>query len=473
VNPDQIAQFYAARDARTMTYGGDERALRTEVIMLAGEVVTTRPGQVALLALTNMMARTHRHLTVNLTPAKLVAESMISASSIEEAVAQSVLAINPAAKLRINGRRIDNNEIVEEPDGRVSIMLGTQCLGDQYDICLGWSGGRAHLATRPVGTGFRDSDVLGAATAACLGAGALFELSRGRRVWPTVINLAERACNDIYDLAAAVPPSMARGVSTATVVGPIDAGDVAIVGAGAVAHALGWWAREFGHVGAWSVIDGDHADLSNTNRCLGMSSSDAGWPGGLPGAPSRAKADILADVVAGQSIPTWFNQWAAKDPSRCDLVLVLANEHGVRAHTAALGEPILLQATTSPSWTAELHRHVPGVDDCPACRIPDQTVSGFACSSGPAGPDPDSGDAALPFLSAAAGLMLMVALQQLSPEDLFITGRHNHWRLCFERGVQLRRSVHGHACPHTLPTAARRIIQSGQPRRHDRLENRR
>jgi hypothetical protein len=470
VNAEQIAQFYAARDARTIHYGGLEQALQTEMYLIAGDASTTRPGQVALLALVNMVARTHRHLTIDLTPAPLRAATMMPAPSIEEAVAQMATAINPAALLTINGVRIDANEIDDRGDhGRIRLGVGVGPL-DRCDVWLGWWGGRGQLGNRPAVAGDAETDVLGAATAACLGAAALFHLSHGRNVQPVVVNLAERISGPVDDGDTADPAAPIGGVGTRTVTGPIDAGNITIVGAGAVAHGLAWWAREFGHHGEWSDIDGDVAELSNTNRCLVMSAADAGWPAGLPGAPPRAKADILADMVHARSVPLWFDESSATEPPRTDLILVLANERGVRARASALGEPILLHATTSPSWAAELHRHMPDVDDCPACRIPDTASPTFACSTGPAGPEADSGDAALPFLSAAAGLMLTVALQHLSPGDGFLTSRHNHWRLCFESAIQLRGSVHPRACPHTLPAAARRLIHSGQPRRHDHLD---
>lgn len=218
------------------------------------------------------------------------------------------------------------------------------------------------------------------------------------------------------------------------------------------------------------MIDGDHAELTNTSRCLCMTAADAGWPAGLPAAAPVAKADALAAALAASSEPVWFDQWAGTDPARADLTVILANERGVRAHAAALGEPILLHATTSASWTAELHRHLAGIDDCPACRIPETATPAFACSSGPTGSSSASTDAALPFLSAASGLMLAVALHQISPEHPLTVGRHNHWRLCFEEAMQLRGSIHANRCPHALPAAARAALHHGHPRRHDYLD---
>jgi hypothetical protein len=471
VNANEIRAFYRARDARTTQYGSDDRALKTEIGLLAGAVATTRPGQVAVLALANMMARTHRRFTVSLPAAKLVARSLIPASSLDEAVARTVLAINPAARLVVNGARIDANAVSGAPVHRVSLGIGTTTSATDDCIAhIGWSGGRGLVSTRQVDVGFEDTDVLGAATAACMGAHALFELSHGRRVHACALNLVEhRSCE------LDTPPrhdwwSRDAAIGDSTITGPIDAGDVAVIGAGAVAHGLGWWAGEFGHLGIWTTIDGDVADLSNTNRCMGMTASDAGWPAGTRTSQPRAKADILADLLGGPPVPTWFDQWIATDPGRRDLMLPLANERGLRAHVAALGEPILLHATTSASWTAELHRHVPGVDDCPTCRIPRRASPQFVCSTGPASPGPESADAALPFLSAAAGLLLIVGMQQLATDEPLVAGRHNHFRLCFERGVRLRRSVHPGRCPHTLTRDARRAVQSSEPRRFDGLD---
>ncbi|AFM20602.1 hypothetical protein Mycch_6000 (plasmid) [Mycolicibacterium chubuense NBB4] len=467
MNVDDIETFYRARDARTTQYGGNNCALETEIVLICGEVANTRPGQAAVLAMVNMMARTHRRFTVSVPTAKLVARSLITASSLEEAVVRTVLAINPAAHLVVNGVRLDANAVSTAAVRRVSLGVDTAA---DADVHIGWSGGRGLVSTRRMDVGSEETDVLGAATAACMGVHALFELSHGRRVHACALNLAERRSCELDTLSPCRSWTRDAAIGDSTITGPIDVGDVAVIGAGAVAHGLGWWAQEFGHLGTWATIDGDVADISNTNRCMGMTASDAGWPAGLPTSQPGTKADILAGLLSGPPVAMWFDQWIATGPERRDLLLPLANERGVRAHAAALGEPILLHATTSASWTAELHRHVPSVDDCPTCRLPGRATPQFACSTGPASPDPGSADAALPFLSAAAGLLLIVAMQQLTTADSPVAGRHNHFRLCFERGVRLRRSVHPGRCPHTLTRAARRAVQASEPRRFDRLD---
>ncbi len=130
---------------------------------------------------------------------------------------------------------------------------------------------------------------------------------------------------------------------------------------------------------------------------------------------------------------------------------------------------------TSPNWTAELHRHIPARDDCPACRIPSKTQSVFPCSEGPADPtDEESGDAALPFLSAMSGLMLCSALLDLNLDQRILEVRTNHWLIHFEllAGPPVQTAIHrGNACVHRLVPGARRAIQAARPRRWDSVDD--
>ncbi len=473
MNLDEIERFYADRDVRTIAYGSDRRALGRAIHIVAGQSATTRPGQVALLALANMAARTHRRIELAFPDAPLLAYTLVPADRLADAASATLLAINPALILTINGRRVDDHDIAIETfsavEPTVRVGIGNDVAG--CDIHLGWNGGRGELSFAPIGTGEGELDVIGAATAACLGAAAVFHLSHSRPVTPVQVNLVERAARSSISL-----PGQPEQIATASILGPIDVGRIAVIGAGALSHALAYWAAELGHLDSWNAIDADVAELSNTNRCLAMTAADAGWPGGRPVGTARDKAQIVADILAGAAATLWYDQWAATNPPRADLVLPLANERGIRAGIAALGEPVLIHATTSPQWTAELHLHRPDIDDCPACRIPDLASPVFDCSTGPAvlGDVANAGDAALPFLSAAAGLMLLIAITQLRLDEALLRDRHNHWRLCFESAVALRASVHSRGgCPHTLPALARTAIQRADPARHDLLDLRR
>ena len=153
--------------------------------------------------------------------------------------------------------------------------------------------------------------------------------------------------------------------------GPLDVGDVLVVGAGAVASGFFYWCREVGLVGNWEVTDGDRIVLHNTNRAMTFTAADAGWSGGTEQGPGRMKVEAVAPGLNVHKFSGWYENWRlARGDRRPDLVLPLANDFDVRTAIGQRGENLLVHATTSPSWTAQLHRHIAGHDDCIDCRLP-------------------------------------------------------------------------------------------------------
>jgi hypothetical protein len=444
-------RFYAERDRRTVQYGAAADVFNKPIaITVDADLAATRPGQIALLGLIEMLPRVHRSITIVAEhDHPLVADTFTDGATLLDAFIQRATAIDPFVQVSPSRGPV--------PDGAVMLGVGASPPA-AADVYVGWDGGTGILDTAAVPCGLDTDHVVGAATAACLGAAALFRLAHGQQVRPARINLVELIDGD--------------RAGTGSVTGPIDVGDVVVIGAGAVTHALAYWAGQLGVCGNWTPLDRDLAELHNTNRCLGMTAADAGWPNGIPNGQPRYKAETAAELLGTQPATMWFHEWLATGPARPDLYLCLANEHGIRPTVAAHGEPVLLHATTSPNWTAELHRHIPGRDDCPACRLPETTRPAFACSTGKVDPtDANSGDAALPFLSAAAGLMLAVALCQLPERGPLVTNSRNHWRLHFDPAIQLRASRWpGDRCPHVLLRSVRAGLQARAPRRWDHLD---
>ncbi|HEV2345813.1 MAG TPA: hypothetical protein VGS97_17065 [Actinocrinis sp.] len=438
--------FYAERDRRTRQCGGQDTNLERPVRIVVGDdAATTRAGQVAALALINMVARVHRRVALYAPAAPLRARSLVAADDLQDAIRATALAINPFLEIQADGAL--------PPDAAVSIGIGHHVPAD-LDFTLTWQGGRGELiigaldGAEPVGEG-----LLGAAAASVLGASALFRAVHDQPVNASTLNPLAR--------------SSGRNTDPTGLAGPLDVGHVQVIGAGAVASALVYWAREVGVIGHWDIVDGDATELHNTNRCLSMTAADAGWPDGI----TRLKATVLAPMIGATPHEAWYDQWDGIDV-RPDLILLLANARGVRSLIAHRGEPLLVHATTSARWTAELHRHVPDRDDCPACRLPDDSAPVFDCSTGPAVPDlRDSPDAALPFLSAAAGLLLLAALLQI-PDGGIASESVNHWQLDFApAGVQLREYRHPprEGCTHQLDETVRSTVQRAAPRKWDQI----
>jgi hypothetical protein len=188
-------------------------------------------------------------------------------------------------------------------------------------------------------------------------------------------------------------------------------GRVLQVGVGAVGAALDYFLALIGLAGSWRLVDGDLVDVSNLNRQLLFLARDAGFPEGAAVSKATRGADLLGIVAS--SGPVFYDQDASARADRFDVLLPLANERNVRRELQRRQPTVLLHATTGPAWEAYLHRHIAGRDDCIDCRLPDETVATFKCSEGEVLVGHKRMDAALPFLSATAGLALAGALARL------------------------------------------------------------
>lgn len=134
------------------------------------------------------------------------------------------------------------------------------------------------------------------------------------------------------------------------------------------------------------------------------------------------KAEVVARAAEGSRLqvtpyPHSWNQFVAAGRRRegiFDLWLPLANEENVRWSMQNNFPPLMLQASTTRNWGVNFGRHLPGSDECLACRFP-QAVdeANLTCSTGPVALPDGSDDAALPFLSMFAGLLVVAGLLRL------------------------------------------------------------
>jgi hypothetical protein len=150
-----------------------------------------------------------------------------------------------------------------------------------------------------------------------------------------------------------------------------------------------------------------------------------------------------------------------------DVVLVLANDRGVRGALQGRQPTVLLHATTSASWQAQVHRHVAGRDDCINCRIPPQ-VGGMRCSTGEVDAAGTATDAALPFLSMTAGVLLAAQLSRLQHGAILQTAANQAY-------IDLREAtpLHGEvirrcraSCHTRLPPTIQRTLDAHSRWRH-------
>jgi len=433
------------RHDRTLVYTHGVRPTIPAGITAGATTVSTPVGQIAILTAVNILARVHPEVILAIPDSSLCISSPIGGDMLIEACQALAIAANPDIVVTVTD---------DMPQEIMSVGIGADA-----GPALVYAGGArwtALMQGTPVAITPEPSSLLGVGMAVALATGVVFRAALGL---PTVI---ERSIS-LWTLAETDKPT---GPGTC---GPIDVGNVWLVGAGAVGSCLAWWLHFVGVIGQWTIIDGDSADDTNLNRALGLFAAHAGLTGKERVAKAVAAAALIPDAVP---FTQWWDDWSTTDPASPDVLIAVANDFGVRANIAAYSHPATIHATTSRNWTAELHRHVCGEDDCLACRCPEEAPR-FQCATASsaenlsaqhAEAEPGK-DAALPFLSAAAGVLLMSGLLQLQYGH-WATHPRNHWRIFFDeswRTTQSSRRLCIQNCVTTASPNVRRAIH-GQTR---------
>jgi hypothetical protein len=335
------------------------------------------------------------------------------------------------------------DKIDSVPDARL-LSLGVGHGSVAADLGLGADGWCAVLGEgASIAPGARS--IWGALFASCLGAATAFHAQRGVVGYP-------QGRYSLWDLGTSSPGPQFSG--------PVDVGHVLQVGVGAVGAALDYFLALVGLSGTWRLVDGDVVDVSNLNRQLLFVARDAGFPDGEQVFKALRGAELLGPIASGGS--KFYDDDPIARSGEFDVLLPLANEHNVRRELQRRQPTVLVHATTGPAWEAFLHRHIAGRDDCIDCRLPDETTPRFSCGEGEIRVGPLRMDAALPFLSATAGLALAAALVRL---QLGVLGADaiNLWSINLEEPEPLVRGrTHDCrvACTLRLPYDARSRIDA-------------
>ena len=408
--------FYRARDSRTREYLENDLPTFVPVSLHASaDACESKSGQLILTTLVNQLARLHRklHVAVATPNAELLVPSLCDATNLGDELFQLARRIDPYGTINLAAEAPKPNSI--------SIGVGAYCRKD-LAWYLGCDRSNAELARTPRTLGQHlSSDLRGAGLAALLGAAASAKEALNLKTVPTKLS----AWNLKADVESDPGPD---------ILPPIDVGRGLIVGAGAVASAVVYWLMHWGNLSSWTIVDGDEVKIHNTNRCPLFFPDDTDWFEELPKAKVNCLNRYLDRIIP---IHAWYDQ--AKEVRQVyDTVLVLANERNVRSIVSTRNDPIQLEATTGRSWLSQLHRHIAGRDDCVRCRMSDIRTPQFACSEAPTATieHPERPDAALPFLSAASGLMLVSALQRLQLGD-FGSNLTNRWSWDFRNTLRM------------------------------------
>lgn len=194
----------------------------------------------------------------------------------------------------------------------------------------------------------------------------------------------------------------------------IDVGNVLLAGVGAVGSAVAYILGTGTVTGRLTVLDRDVVETSNLNRSPLFAAIDA--------AMGRLKVEVVrahlrqAGMEVGVIQGPWRDHEEALSAQLFDAWVSLTNEDGAWASVPFLLPPVVLHGTTTSGWGVSCGRHIPRIEDCTACRLPRPHAEFRGpCAEGEIAPTVHEAPirAALPFLSATAGALIVAELTKL------------------------------------------------------------
>jgi molybdopterin/thiamine biosynthesis adenylyltransferase len=187
-----------------------------------------------------------------------------------------------------------------------------------------------------------------------------------------------------------------------------------IVGAGSVGSAVAYFLALCGFRFNPLLIDMDIVKIHNLDRSPVFAFDD------LRGSKVEAVKRFLATAGITAAVdPTSLRRstaWQTRQAGTPELLVSAANEDNVRYDIEQGYPPIQVFGTTGKSWQATVFTLTPPHDPCSCCLFPPETPADTECATDKvlaAEAEADSVDAALPFLSFAAGLMTAIEIAKL------------------------------------------------------------
>ena len=194
-----------------------------------------------------------------------------------------------------------------------------------------------------------------------------------------------------------------------------DLGTLWTVGTGSVGTAILYFlslaTREF----AAALFDMDEVKIHNLDRSPVFSAAHVGLKKVVATAEYLDRAGVC-DVRSEPRALDDSERWRNRPPGLPDVLIAAANERNVRAVIESGFPPVQIYGTTGKNWQAAVIRHIPLQDPCSSCLFPEMGHAPTVCGAGTVERN-DGGqeiDAALPFLSFAAGVMAAAEILKLA-----------------------------------------------------------
>ena len=411
-------EFYARRDDRTeQLVDTADYQTAPVLITVADDLATTLAGQVMTLTACNITSRFNRNIDIVVSDVAL--EEALHHSNYPTTLASRARAemgdADPFGTFRTRATPADDVTyeavlaIGNAPTPTEPVIRVTAC---------GWS---LRIQRNAPIEDFTDSspNPVGPAAAACFGVGELFK---------TLIGLPAHQQPTAFSFDAfTLTPNPDGSLHTVDPEFPstMDFGTVELAGVGSIGSALLYVLDMLPVQADFALIDHDIVEFENLNRSPIFTAADAD-------AGDRSKVAVGERYLAAhegisvQAFPERYGATQAQDDLYPDIVLPEVDDDRAREDIQYSRPPLMIETTTNGT-AVNVRRQIPIEDSCLLCHFPpDETSYSPACAMANVGSQgaadeaetgDDDGDAALPFVSSLAGVLLSGELVKTQYDD--------------------------------------------------------
>lgn len=384
--------WYRRRNDRMLRYAG--RVLDPAqwiALRVDPTFASTYQGQVAILTAANLLGRMTPSIVLDVPSLPIVEPLPWAGSDLPDALLEQLHASDPHT--RVIARAATESEHV----------LDFGAFGKNVVHASGWN---AYIGPGPSPLSrSSDPNPVGAAFAAIAAVAYLF--------MGNLPNFYRSQLFNTLSWTTAPAPDDAPRLKDLSSLGTLWA-----VGAGSVGTAVLYFLTLRTRAFTTTVFDHDYVDVENLDRSPIFTAAQENMPKVLA-VCEYLRAVGVQHVEAEAKRLDLAKAWITRQEATPDIVIAAANEFAVRHHIESGFPPIQIYGTTGQDWQAAMIRHIPFVDPCSRCLFPhDPPALKTRCATGEMMVETLSGgekkiDAAMPFLSFAAGLMAAAEILKL------------------------------------------------------------
>lgn len=369
------------RDSRSMRYAGRVLDPARWIVLSADRKYAAQyDGQVAILTAANLLGRMSPAIRLDVPEVPIVPQLPYAGTRLSEAILHSLYEADPHGKF-ITGQSVEGDYIVHlGRNGAQTITHGS-----------GWN---AYCGPSPSPlTNDQSFNPIGPSMAAIVAASEAFRTDLRGEPTQTLVN------------GLTWTPNMVEGDHVPLLRSNLDIGNLWLVGAGSVGTSILYFLCLATRAFHATLFDHDIVKIHNLDRSPIFVAADV----------NRKKVDttklwLNMHGICAIAEPYALHEsesWRFRQQGQPDILVSAANEYNVRSVIEGGFPPLQVYGTTGSNWQAAMIRHIPLGGPCSRCLFPEDKQEPTLCAtaSNAMFEQSDNVDAALPFLSFAAGAM--------------------------------------------------------------------